>query len=55
MEEIWELCKRRFDDWEWEEAIIQEGKPEPTPGLSQISYPSHFTIAKPSNSQNQIF
>jgi hypothetical protein len=55
MEEIGELCKRRFDDWEWEEAIIQEDQREPTPGLSQISYPLHLTVAKPSNSQNKIF
>ena len=54
MEEIEVLCKRRFEEWEWEEAIIEEDKEEPTPELSQISYPSQIPVGKPSNSRNQI-
>ena len=54
MEEIGGLCKRRFEEWEWEEAIIEEDKEDPTPELSQISYPSQIPGVKPSNSRNQI-
>lgn len=54
MEEIGELCRRRFEDWELEESIIQEVQPEPTPGLSQISYPSNIPVENPLNSQNHI-